>query len=103
MFNENIIYEKNDVDLMQLVDELMLKIMIKTFEISKFFISAIIKFDFNFDKKIIINNINIVENFDQSKKSNMIELHLIKIFFRHRVLFSMHRMHMKILKILILF
>ena len=97
--------KKNDVDLMQLINELMLKTTIETFEISKFFISIVIEFDFDFDEEIIINSNNIVENSDQSKrkKNNLIDLHLIKIFSRHRILFSVHRMHMKILKILVLF
>ena len=53
MFDENSIYDKNEIDLMQLINELMLK---TTFEIPNFHISNYIeKLESNFDEKITIN------------------------------------------------
>ena len=64
MFDENIIYEKGEIDLMQLIDEFMLK---ATFDISEFFTSAVIEFDSDFDEEITFNADNTI-NSDQSKE-----------------------------------
>ena len=53
MFDKNSTYDKNEIDLMQLINELMLK---TTFEIPNFHISNYIeKLESNFDEKITIN------------------------------------------------
>ena len=55
IFDENFSYDKNEIDLMQLINEFMLK---TTFEILDFInILCIKKFESNFDEKFIINHL----------------------------------------------
>ena len=64
MFDENFSYDKNEIDLMQLINEFMLK---TTFEIFDFIsISRIKKLESNFDEKFIIN-----QSIDQSINTNI--------------------------------
>ena len=94
MFDKNFSYDKNEIDLMQLINEFMLK---TTFEIFDFInISRIKKLESDFDEKFIINQSTRAFN---QKINKSIKFHLIKIFFRHQILRSIQ----KILKILIFF
>ena len=64
IFDKNFSYDKNEIDLMQLINEFMLK---TTFEIFDFInISRIKKFESNFDEKFIIN-----QSIDQSINTNI--------------------------------
>ena len=64
IFDENFSYDKNKIDLMQLINEFMLK---TTFEIFDFIsISRIKKLESNFDEKFIIN-----QSIDQSINTNI--------------------------------
>ena len=59
MFDENFSYDKNKIDLMQLINELMLKTAFEIFDFIS--ISRIEKLESDFDKKFIIN-----QSIDQS-------------------------------------
>ena len=64
MFDKNFSYDKNEVDLMQLINEFMLK---TTFEIFDFIsISRIKKLESNFDEKFTIN-----QSINQSINTNI--------------------------------
>ena len=72
MFDENFSYDKNEIDLMQLISEFMLK---TTFEIFDFIsISRIEKLESDFDEKFIINqSINQSINTDTQSKNKQID------------------------------
>ena len=86
MFDENCIYDKGEIDLMQLINELMLK---ATFEILDFHISSHIKkLESDFDEEITISKstdqtINIVT---QSKHKQADQISFNQNFFRHQIL-----------------
>ena len=72
MFDENFSYDKNEIDLMQLINELMLKTAFEIFDFIS--ISRIEKLESDFDKKFIINqSINQSINTSTQSKNKQID------------------------------